>query len=156
VALRFEKPFWPEEKHFIGDMNAINGGYAVYQNYYRYLDVPVLVGFSGGKSIRGREALTAEQTKDIAMKSLRGMFGKRIPEPVGVAVSRWHTDPFAVCCYPYVPVGSSSDSFQELAKPIGERLFFAGDATDGNHSGTVHGAYISGVREAKRIAKLAR
>jgi monoamine oxidase len=44
---------------------------------------------------------------------------------------------------------------QELARPIADRLFFAGEATesDGHHA-TVHGAFSSGVRVAEEILKL--
>jgi polyamine oxidase len=38
-----------------------------------------------------------------------------------------------------------------LAEPAGERLMFAGEATNPEFFGTVHGAYLSGVREAERI-----
>ena len=32
-------------------------------------------------------------------------------------------------------------------------ILFAGEATHAHYFGTVHGAYLSGVREAKRILK---
>jgi len=34
---------------------------------------------------------------------------------------------------------------------VGDRLFFAGEATIKEYYATVHGAYLSGVREARRI-----
>ena len=54
-----------------------------------------------------------------------------------------------------VPVGSSSASYDALAAPVGERLFFAGEATNRRYRGTVHGAYESGVRESERIVSSA-
>jgi polyamine oxidase len=39
---------------------------------------------------------------------------------------------------------------QALAEPLG-RLAFAGEATNAEFFGTVHGAYQSGLREADRI-----
>jgi monoamine oxidase len=56
--------------------------------------------------------------------------------------------------YSYIPVGVSPADRQTLAQPVGRRLFFAGEATSGEYPATVHGAYLSGVREAKRIADL--
>ena len=38
-----------------------------------------------------------------------------------------------------------------LAEPATERVLFAGEATEPEHFATVHGAYLSGVREAQRI-----
>jgi len=40
-----------------------------------------------------------------------------------------------------------------LAEPVGERLFFAGEATSRERHGTVNGAYQSGLREARRISQ---
>ena len=36
-------------------------------------------------------------------------------------------------------------------KPASDRVLFAGEATQPEHFATVHGAYLSGVREAQRI-----
>jgi len=41
---------------------------------------------------------------------------------------------------------------QELARPVANMLFFAGEATDySGYHGTVHGAIASGQRAAKQI-----
>ena len=45
-------------------------------------------------------------------------------------------------------------SFDSLAEPVGERLFFAGEATSRAHYGSVHGAFLSGLRESQRIDRL--
>ena len=42
-------------------------------------------------------------------------------------------------------------SRDELAKPVEGKLFFAGEATIPAHSGTVHGAYLSGQRVAEEV-----
>jgi hypothetical protein len=46
--------------------------------------------------------------------------------------------------------------YEILAKPVGGRIFFAGEHTHGDFSGTMHGAYLSGVREGERIKGLYR
>jgi hypothetical protein len=38
-----------------------------------------------------------------------------------------------------------------MAEPVGARLFFAGEATHRRFPSTVHGAYLSGLREAERV-----
>ena len=151
AALRFDRPFWPDDCHFVGALGGAGGGYPVYQNYYRYLGVPVLVGFSGGALIRSRERKDDRAIVSEVLASLRSMFGSSVPEPVSWAVSRWHSDPFAIGSYPFIPVGSHSSLYKEMARPVEDRLFWAGDATDEDHSGTVHGAYISGLRAAREI-----
>jgi monoamine oxidase len=39
-----------------------------------------------------------------------------------------------------------------LAQPVAGKLFFAGEATHDRDPATLHGAYLSGIREARRIA----
>jgi hypothetical protein len=39
-----------------------------------------------------------------------------------------------------------------LAQPVADKLFFAGEATHDRDPATLHGTYLSGIREARRIA----
>jgi monoamine oxidase len=63
---------------------------------------------------------------------------------------RWGQDPFALGSYSYLPVGSTPDDLDTLAAPFG-RVHFAGEATNRDFQATVHGAYLSGLREAQRL-----
>ena len=73
-------------------------------------------------------------------------------------MSRWRADPYARGSYSYVAAGSSGNDYDLLASPIAHqagapaRLFFAGEHTVRNYPATVHGALLSGFREAGRIA----
>ena len=40
-----------------------------------------------------------------------------------------------------------------LSTPIGKHLYFAGEHTSKEYLGTVHGAYLSGVRAANQISR---
>ena len=63
----------------------------------------------------------------------------------------WSTDPFSLGAYSYIGVGGV-DAPSELAKPVENTLFFAGEATDSNgQSGTVDAAIVSGKRAAREI-----
>ncbi|MEL6923366.1 MAG: FAD-dependent oxidoreductase, partial [Bacteroidota bacterium] len=44
-------------------------------------------------------------------------------------------------------------AFEKLAAPVG-RIHFAGEATSASSNGTLHGAYLSGLRAAQQIANL--
>ena len=71
-------------------------------------------------------------------------------------VSDWGKNPYARGSYSYIAVGGSGRDYDELAWPVGERLFFAGEHTNGQHPATATGAYLSGLREAQRIDEYAR
>jgi monoamine oxidase len=62
----------------------------------------------------------------------------------------WRDDPFSRGAYAYVPV-NGLELQQILARPIDNKLFFAGEATSIGHIGTVHGAIQSGQRAAREI-----
>jgi monoamine oxidase len=66
----------------------------------------------------------------------------------------WQSDPWARGAYSYIKVGGENAP-RELAAPIADTLFFAGEAThyEGQH-GTVHGAIASGRRAAREILQL--
>ena len=87
-----------------------------------------------------------------AMLSLRDMMGANTPDPTSATVVRWSADPFAGGSYSYIPIGARESDRDLLAAPVGDRLFFCGEATMRNYAGTVHGAYLSGLRAAARLA----
>jgi monoamine oxidase len=66
-------------------------------------------------------------------------------------VHNWQRDPFALGAYTYVTSGNSN-ARKDLAQPLEETLFFAGEATDSQgESATVTGALRSGLRAAAEI-----
>uniref|UniRef100_A0A8C7DTN0 Lysine-specific histone demethylase n=1 Tax=Oncorhynchus kisutch TaxID=8019 RepID=A0A8C7DTN0_ONCKI len=96
---------------------------------------------------------------------LKGIFGSSaVPQPKETVVTRWRADPWARGSYSYVAAGSSGNDYDLMAQPITPgpaipgasqpvpRLFFAGEHTIRNYPATVHGALLSGLREAGRIA----
>ncbi len=65
----------------------------------------------------------------------------------------WAADPFARGAYSWLPVGAL-DAPAALAAPLGDCLYFAGEATDvGGDPGTVHGALATGARAAHDIRR---
>jgi monoamine oxidase len=66
----------------------------------------------------------------------------------------WLADPFARGAYSYEAV-NAAHARAELAKPIANTLFFAGEATDSSgQASTVAGALASGDKAARRLLAL--
>lgn len=153
IALRFSSPFWPAGKDFIEYISEKKGCFASFLNWHRYTRQPVLVGFAGGRFARSIEKLSDQEIAEQAAVVLRGIFGKKAEKPTGIKVTRWLSNPFAYGSYSILPPGVQGEAYDALAKPVG-RLLFAGEATNRDHPATVHGAFLSGLREARRIGEL--
>ncbi|MBI4882510.1 MAG: FAD-dependent oxidoreductase [Actinobacteria bacterium] len=80
---------------------------------------------------------------------------KRIPEPTAMIRSSWLTDPFALGSYSFMAVGAVPDMRAVLAAPVGDRVFFAGEATASQNPATVHGAQESARRVAAEVLEAA-
>lgn len=151
VVLKFSQQFWPKEYHGFGYLSEGNADFGEFLNWSFYSEKPALMAFTGGSFARNIEQLSEEEISDRIMRILRQNYGQPIPEPESAIVTRWNQDPFAFGSYSYIPVGGDSGDRDLLAEPVGDRLFFAGEATSRDYPSTVHGAYLSGIREAKRL-----
>lgn len=74
-----------------------------------------------------------------------------MPDPIQTICTRWGSDPLSYGSYSHVSVNSSGKDYDILAESVGNRLFFAGEATSRYYPATMHGAFLSGLREASRI-----
>jgi len=82
------------------------------------------------------------------------MFGAAVDieaEVAGAYVHDWQSDPYARGAYSYVTVGGKG-ARKALAAPLRDTLYFAGEAADHEgETGTVAGAFQSGMRAAHEI-----
>ncbi len=150
VAMAFAGVQWPEDEFF--GFTAPEGPLVVV-NAHRWTGQPLLVALaSGDQAIRmlTRGERGAVERCLAAMRTLAPKLGA----PVRTKVADWLNEPFTLGAYSYPSVGSSADDHEELARPVDQQLFFAGEATSQRSRGTVHGALESGRREAKRILAL--
>lgn len=149
--LRFPNAFWHPRAHLLGYVNAARGQWSEWLNIYRYTGQPVLVGFNAGNFGEQLETLSDEAITDSAMKVLRTIYGATIPDPTGVRITRWKSDPFTRGSYSHIPPGASGKDYDALAASVDGRLFFAGEATSRIYPGTVHGAWLAGRKAAREI-----
>ena len=155
LVLKFPKQFWSSEPH---SMAYINGDqpdrYVEFYNWQKYIQQPILVALVSGDFSRSLSQMSKSEVTQNMMSELQAMFGKDIPLPTATLLTQWHNDPFAYGSYSSFSINGNIQDCDRLAEPIGDRLFFAGEATYGKYIGTVHGALLSGEREANRIAKI--
>ncbi len=149
--LRFSKVFWPTDVDWLESIPDKHGEWTEWVSFARVAGKPILLGFNAGA--RGREMESWSDAKIVAdaMKTLRRIFGAGIPDPVDHQITRWGSDPYALGSYSFNPIGVHPKQRRQLASPLGDRLYFAGEATEQNYFGTAHGAYLSGIRAAEEI-----
>ncbi|MBP91130.1 MAG: hypothetical protein CL436_00760 [Acidimicrobiaceae bacterium] len=106
----------------------------------------------GGLALATGCATTPPRTgSDSTAPPVEATGPRTIPDPTHWRVTRWGADPWSLGSYSYLPAGTSATSRAALARPIGDRLFLAGEATDSDYPGTVHGALSSGRRAASQV-----
>jgi monoamine oxidase len=169
IAFRFRERFW-DESDFIGERSATKSwqrGTPV--NFVHTNDrfmptwwtmaparAPILTGWAGGHAA---DALLAEGSSAMTERGLDAMSAAfRIPRRrldallVATYHHDWQADPFARCAYSYAAVGGRG-AHEQLAKPLQDTIYFAGEATNAKQTGTVAGAIESGRKAARRLLK---
>jgi len=114
------------------------------------LHVPLITAWAGGPKAERLTGLSEDEIVGRALDSLLATFGAVAANAnlESALAHDWGADPFARGAYSYVLVGGSG-SRAALAKPLESTLFFAGEASSLDASGTVSGALESGERAAR-------
>uniref|UniRef100_A0AAQ4R1R5 Lysine-specific histone demethylase n=1 Tax=Gasterosteus aculeatus aculeatus TaxID=481459 RepID=A0AAQ4R1R5_GASAC len=165
VVLCFDRVFWdPSVNLFghVGSTTASRGELFLFWNLYK---APILLALMAGEAAGIMENISDDVIVGRCLAILKGIFGSSaVPQPKETVVTRWRADPWARGSYSYVAAGSSGNDYDLMAQPITPgpaipgasqpvpRLFFSGEHTIRNYPATVHGALLSGLREAGRIA----
>lgn len=149
--LRFDTVFWPKDIDWHEYLSAEKGRWSEWVSFAKVDDTPVLLAFSAANRALEIENWSDERILADIMDVLREMFGPDVPQPVAHQFTRWSQDPFAYGSYSFNALNSSNAEREALAAPTDKRLFWAGEATHADYPGTVHGAYLSGLRAAQEL-----
>jgi monoamine oxidase len=133
-----------------------------FNNYQRAKGVPILVGFihssyaidmENKASSNGVSQHVVGGVKD-AIDALSRCYPRHIVESslVESHVTQWSRDPFSLGSYTHIATTGSGNDYEEMARSTGA-IHFAGEATNRTWPCTVHSAFLSGAREAKKIKK---
>ncbi|MBU6362075.1 MAG: NAD(P)/FAD-dependent oxidoreductase [Chloroflexota bacterium] len=153
--LRFPKVFWQAKYDWMEYVAPNAGEWVEWVSFARPTGLPILLGFNAANIGQSIEALSDEKIVASAMQTLRTIFGRNTPDPIDYQITRWSSDPFAGGSYSFNPVGAVPEMRDHLAKSLDDVLYFAGEAASRQYFGTVHGAYLSGVKAADEILKTA-
>jgi monoamine oxidase len=150
--LRFDKAFWPNGVDWLENILAQKDlAWTQWVSFVRVAGLPVLLGFVAGQQGRDMEALSDADIVASAMRTLRAVFGAHMPEPLDAQITRWGSDPFALGAYSFNALGAQPAMRDDLAAPLGGRVFFAGEATMRHDFSSAHGAFLSGQRAANQV-----
>lgn len=156
----FDSMFW--EERGLTDLSFLHAGGEKFPTWWttRPIAAPILVGWAGGLPAEALSYRSEDAIRRAAIQSLANAL-KMAPSHLEAQITAsfiydWQADPFSLGAYSYIPVGAITAPIQ-LAEPVADTLFFAGEATNSDGaSGTVHGAIATGHRAADEILKVAR
>ena len=103
----------------------------------------------------GKELLKSgeEASIDFGMSELKKIFGNKVDKDLikSHAVD-WSSNPLFLGAWASAEPGAFK--YREILRSsVGDRIYFAGEATSRRYRATVHGAWLTGVREARRIVR---
>lgn len=152
--LIWEVPFWDTTTQYVAYTATEKGKFNYFLNARTFSDINALMTFAFGNYAYVTENMSDAEIIDAIMNHLKTIFGESIPQPTAMQRTKWSQDEFTGGSYSFMTKGTTSASFDVLAEPVSNRLFFAEEHTSRMYRGTVHGAYLSGLREAERIITL--
>jgi monoamine oxidase len=156
IVLGFRTAFWTDVKGRSQRMRFVQSPGATFPTWWTPDPVraPMLTGWVGGPRAERLSGTRHDALVELALESAAQAFGvpRRIvaTEMEHAHVHDWLADPFSRGAYAYVPAGAHNALLQ-LARPIDDTLFFAGEATHPHENGTVHGAIETGHRAATQL-----
>ena len=165
LVLRFEEPFWKVRgdrrsslHDRLDDLGFLHTPACTFRVWWTPapLDAPILVAWAGGpraRALAGRDPATqaGRALRELALQlGLRAASLDRLL--VRAYAQDWEHDPYARGAYSYGRVGGG-EAATELARPLADSLFFAGEATDMADEATVQGAIASGRRAAGQVVR---
>ncbi len=113
-------------------------------------------GYLGGRLSSELEAAGPGAMAEFALEKLKAMFGSGIAKYLtGTVTTAWESDPCIRGGYSAARPGKAHCR-TDLAAPIDDRLFFAGEATSREFFTTVHGAHFSGVEAVESAVRAIR
>ncbi|CAL1578057.1 unnamed protein product [Knipowitschia caucasica] len=153
---------WEDEREMVDQVMDVQSswikklfGFTVLKPSERYGHV--LCGWIAGHESEYMETLPEQQVVQAVTQLLRRFTGNPVLTPKRVMRSQWFHDAWTCGSYSFPGLGCSSQDLENLGEPLPTtgslplQVLFAGEATHPCFFSTVHGALLSGRREADRL-----
>jgi monoamine oxidase len=151
----WDTPFWDPNIQYIGYTPETKGKFNYLMNMKKFLPtINGLMTFAFGDYATITENMSDAQIISEVMAQLKTIYGNSIPNPTNMLRTKWGQNINTFGAYSFATNGTTSADFETMATEINNKLFFAGEHTERDYRGTVHGAYLSGIREADKIIAL--
>ncbi|MDQ8755051.1 NAD(P)/FAD-dependent oxidoreductase [Sphingosinicella sp. LHD-64] len=138
------EPFPPDSQLFGDPRRADTGAYSL-----RPFGRPVIECFFGGVGARELEAEGEGAGLDFGIEQLVGLLGSEMRRRLTPLVeTRWGQDPLFGGSYSHALPGHHA-ARAALARPVEDRIFFAGEGCSLRDFSTAHGAYETGIAAAE-------
>jgi polyamine oxidase len=156
VFLVFPETFWnetDEDQQVLGYVSD-ERGYFGFILLDKNRPNTVTVDITGDLALRVARQ-SEEETVNEVLAVLRKIFSDAtVPEPDTAIISSWPIDPLFRQAWAEYGPGVPENIFDELLKPVNDRLYFAGDALNRTNYGYTQGAYGTGVYAAEQVSMM--
>lgn len=163
IIMLFPKVFWDSEQFisyvspaYWSGKNWVNkGAWIEFDNLNYFFHQPILSAIVSGDFAKNLENKSDSEIIQSLMKTLKTIYGEKIPDPTSYVITRWGKDPYSAGSYSSLSPGALDDGmdYLNMARTVSGHLLFAGEATTNIYPATVYGAYLSGDRTAKEVLK---
>jgi monoamine oxidase len=136
---------FPKDSHLYGAIDRVGTG----SYHLRPFGRSLVECYFGGRLARDLEAHGEAAFAAFALDELASLLGGAVRKRLQpIAASAWAGDPHARGSYSHALPGHA-DARRTLAAPVGDRLFFAGEACSVHDFSTAHGAFRTGIAAAE-------
>ena len=112
---------------------------------------PTVTAFYSGSNKDAADALSSAELDAFSREVIKAKLGSEFAEKLGEFISYdWDSDPWAGGSYSVVKVGATT-ARRDYSQPVGETLFFAGEASDNSMATTVGGAFVAAQEQVDAI-----
>jgi len=150
--LTWDTAFWENNVQYVGFTPEEKGKFNYFLNLNTFsATANSLMTFAFGEYADQSELLSDAEIIDEIMNHLKKIYGSTIPNPKSMLRTKWAENEFTYGAYSFATNGTTSQDFEALTSVVDNKVYFAGEHTNMDYRGTVHGAYLSGVSQAEKI-----